>query len=287
MFASASAARLPIELAPHVREGRYFALAGEPERSLNALCGGREVCPPPYSINRASFPFWIIEVIAEGSGELELGGTQYTLRPGSWFTYGPHIPHRIEAGATEGLTKFFVAVRSPAPPALWREAGLEAGTAGRVHGETRILRTCAEILEEGVRDSLETSALTAHLYNVLVWRLGRAVREGRRQAAVPHLARQTMEIIDREFATIPSLTALALRVGVTPEHLCRSFRGAFGESPYQVLLQRKLHHAANLLRDGPWQVAEVARAAGFEDPYHFSRIFKKFHGVAPSRLTIR
>jgi AraC-like DNA-binding protein len=31
-------------------------------------------------------------------------------------------------------------------------------------------------------------------------------------------------------------------------------------------------------------VKEVGAEVGFSDPYHFSRAFKKYHGISPSRF---
>jgi AraC-like DNA-binding protein len=38
----------------------------------------------------------------------------------------------------------------------------------------------------------------------------------------------------------------------------------------------------DLLQRGNHNVAEAARAVGYEDPFYFSRLFKKHIGVTPS-----
>ena len=49
---------------------------------------------------------------------------------------------------------------------------------------------------------------------------------------------------------------------------------------YQVLLHRKMSAAWLLLRDGQLQVGAVGRELGYEDPLHFSRVFRKIMGCA-------
>lgn len=61
----------------------------------------------------------------------------------------------------------------------------------------------------------------------------------------------------------------------------REFQAQFNESPGKWLLQRRLEHAAKLLRNSPMNVTEVAFESGFEDVSHFSRVFKERFGVPP------
>jgi AraC-like DNA-binding protein len=60
------------------------------------------------------------------------------------------------------------------------------------------------------------------------------------------------------------------------------FRRFSGQTPYQYLLRRKLEAAAARLSEPGALVKEVALEAGFSDPFHFSRVFKRVFGVAPS-----
>jgi two-component system response regulator YesN len=39
-----------------------------------------------------------------------------------------------------------------------------------------------------------------------------------------------------------------------------------------------------LLRQQNISVQQVAEMTGFNDPFHFSRVFKKFKGIAPSEV---
>jgi transcriptional regulator GlxA family with amidase domain len=46
-------------------------------------------------------------------------------------------------------------------------------------------------------------------------------------------------------------------------------------------MRLKLNLAATLLLTTSRPVHKIAEQVGFEDPYHFSRNFKKFHGFSP------
>lgn len=44
----------------------------------------------------------------------------------------------------------------------------------------------------------------------------------------------------------------------------------------------KLNKAANLLLTTEDKVKEIADQVGFDDPCHFSKNFKQFHGLSPN-----
>ncbi len=60
------------------------------------------------------------------------------------------------------------------------------------------------------------------------------------------------------------------------------FKAAVGMSPLHYLLNLRLQQAQRLLIRTNLSVQEVAAQSGFEDPFHFSRFFKKKCGTSPS-----
>ena len=61
----------------------------------------------------------------------------------------------------------------------------------------------------------------------------------------------------------------------------RDFQEQFRDSPGKWLLQRRLDHAARLLRRPDMNVTEAALESGFQDVSHFSRVFKERFGISP------
>ena len=68
--------------------------------------------------------------------------------------------------------------------------------------------------------------------------------------------------------------------------LCFSFRAVdcFGTSLHKDIIKGRIEHAAQLLLQTQMSVTDVAAACGYENLEHFSRQFKKYHGVAPSKF---
>jgi AraC-like DNA-binding protein len=110
-------------------------------------------------------------------------------------------------------------------------------------------------------------------------------QDGRvRRPAVPlsrHLLR-VRDLIDRAYAEPLDVAALARSASVSPAYFSRSFKSAFGETPHQYLMSRRLERAMALLRAGDRSVTEVCFAVGFSSLGSFSTQFRRFVGDSPS-----
>ena len=67
-------------------------------------------------------------------------------------------------------------------------------------------------------------------------------------------------------------------------HFRRIFKQATGWSPGAFLLECRLRHAEKLLMNSHDRIAEIAWQCGFQDAYHFSRIFKKHCNHSPAEF---
>lgn len=80
-----------------------------------------------------------------------------------------------------------------------------------------------------------------------------------------------------------SLTDLARRISVSPEHLCRLFKEKTGFRFSEYLTIERMRAAEIMLRSSAkMTVAEIAIACGFNDSNYFSDRFKRIYGVAPT-----
>jgi len=89
------------------------------------------------------------------------------------------------------------------------------------------------------------------------------------------------EIMEANFRYNLSLEEYAKLCHRSLSSFKREFEKEFRESPGKWLVQRRLEHAAKLLRTSQMNVTEVAFESGFEDVSHFSRVFKERFGVPP------
>lgn len=90
------------------------------------------------------------------------------------------------------------------------------------------------------------------------------------------------DLIDRAYAGPLDIPALARSAHVSQAYFSRSFRAAFGETPHQYLLGRRMERAKALLRAEKLSVTEVCVAVGFSSLGSFSTQFRRFVGLSPT-----
>lgn len=87
-----------------------------------------------------------------------------------------------------------------------------------------------------------------------------------------------------EPGSIPTVSAMAAGLRLSPEHFSRLFKQATGLSPMELILETRLSHARHLLRESSLSVGEIAERLGYGDVYFFSRQFKQKTGLSPSQF---
>ncbi len=74
---------------------------------------------------------------------------------------------------------------------------------------------------------------------------------------------------------------LAWKLGLSDEHFIRIFREQVRMTPHQYFTRLKVEGASGLLISTDKAVGEISDWFGFENQFHFSRIFKKCTGMSP------
>ena len=93
--------------------------------------------------------------------------------------------------------------------------------------------------------------------------------------------------MDRDYASPLDVPALAATAAMSAGHFSRSFREAFGETPYGYLMTRRIERAKALLRRGDLSVTEVCFEVGCTSLGSFSSRFTELVGESPSAYRAR
>ena len=96
------------------------------------------------------------------------------------------------------------------------------------------------------------------------------------------LTERVIDYIDQNLARDISLEDLATVAHLSRFHFLRAFKRATRETPYQLLLRRRIERAQDLLRAGGMSVADIALAVGFKNATRFATAFRRITGGTPS-----
>ncbi len=148
---------------------------------------------------------------------------------------------------------------------------------------------CAE--SEHRADALfVTQAEHLLIHHLLRWHSDAASRDAtalRRLPGANPLRSATLHRVEEYVAAnlaseiaLPDLASIAcMSIG----HFLRAFRAASGTTPYQYVLEQRLHRASSLLRTTTMPITRIATECGFKTPAHLSSKFRARVGASPSR----
>ena len=90
--------------------------------------------------------------------------------------------------------------------------------------------------------------------------------------------------IDDTLEAAPTVPELAAAAGLSTSRFAHLFQRETGLAPGRYLQRVRMERARVLLERTFLTVGEVMARVGFRDPSHFSRDFRRFHGVPPSAV---
>jgi AraC-like DNA-binding protein len=90
------------------------------------------------------------------------------------------------------------------------------------------------------------------------------------------------DLADVRYAEAVDVDDMAAAAGLSRAHFSREFRRAFGVSPHEYLLTRRLERAATLLRMTDRSVADICFSVGLQSVGSFTSSFGRTYGMTPT-----
>ena len=103
----------------------------------------------------------------------------------------------------------------------------------------------------------------------------------------PQWLKRARDMVETRFLEHLSLAEIAAAVGVHLVHLSREFHRYNRCTVGELIRQRRIEHARQLLAHSDMTLAEIALACCFSDQSHFTMMFKRQVGMTPSRFRKR
>jgi two-component system response regulator YesN len=88
--------------------------------------------------------------------------------------------------------------------------------------------------------------------------------------------------IDKNFAKELQLDSMAEIFHISPNYFSSLFHLSVGKSFMEYVIDHRIEKAKQLLGQEDARSSEIAEKVGYDNPYYFSRIFKKYTGLTPS-----
>jgi AraC-like DNA-binding protein len=225
--------------------------------------------PSPFTCVRHRHPCTEIVFNVGGAGTLFHGAERFEYGPESVFTYQPGPEHWV----TQRRPGVHVCVGLEGCGA----AEIRVGSFPTGANLSKWMRAFRAALASGTRAEQELIAglIALDLFS----------RYPRDQNIT--LAQKARAIIDRDYRKPLTVAAVAKQLFISPDYLRQVFRAEFGHGPLQYLLRKRVEAATELLRFSTLSVQDISVQCGVENPFYFSRLFRKMTGKTPSAVRPR
>ncbi len=93
-----------------------------------------------------------------------------------------------------------------------------------------------------------------------------------------------MKYLNENYMKQISLETISKSIYLSPAYISKVFKEEIGESPINYLIKIRLSKARELLLEGSHSIKSVAGAVGYDDAYYFSKLYKKYNNISPSKV---
>ncbi|MDR0948992.1 MAG: AraC family transcriptional regulator [Lachnospiraceae bacterium] len=236
--------------------------------------------------------------ILSGTGRYRIENEDFDIEEGDLIVLNPGVRHQslFVKDADQAATEFFVGFSDIQLDGCEKNCipMKNEQYIRHTNGELRqrLFRICASMeAENATAKTGRYHMLKSYLVQILILLLRDQSDPPSPQAGCAfesvnkkHVVEQIVNYFEDHFMEKISLDRIADNMYLSPFYISKIFKSETGDTPIRHLINIRLEKAKELLENGTSQsIQETARSVGYDDAYHFSKLFKKRFGVAPSQ----
>lgn len=234
--------------------------------------------------------------ILSGSCTYNIDGTHYKVRKGDMVVCNPGVYHGKIIDTGEEVTEFHLGisnlyVKNVPKNILIGEDDTPVHNLSRY--ELDFIKCCNEILLEqekgGPGCDLMLKALVMKFIVIFLKSIHNSDKWSKDSPLNfenydrTNLVNTIVSYINQNYMEDISLENISKNMYLSPVYISKVFKDETGESPINYLIKTRLDRAKDLLEQGNMTIKEIAKSVGYNDAYHFSKLFKKYYGYPPSK----
>ena len=240
-------------------------IINEHYQGFNPVQFGHENCAPSYGYGPAVRTHWLLHYVVSGYGKFSREGITYEVCPGQIFVIPPYLETYYQADEKRPWTYIWIGFTADTVPDVFEEAVITSTKAGAIFDE---MLSCGKI-ENG------RSAFLAGC----IWKLVSALLE--HDDTKPDYIDKALNHMHSSYAMGITVQEISDLLGLNRRYFSSLFSARVGMPPSEYLIDLRLRKAAELMTKYGESPTTAALSVGYDDLYHFSKIFKKHYGVGP------
>ncbi len=253
--------------------------------------------------NYHTHDFIEIVIVQNGRGHYHIDGTDYPAETGSLFIFNPGVYHRSipDPAYHQGFSEYYLAFNNvefrDCPPGhfpLWKNHQFNAKMPDGLRQEIfKIIQALSK--ESKTWQPGQYFMLKSYLIQIVcliirfqqqqVWEKEEKEHPERyvfKNANKKYIVQQITKYLEEHYQEKTSLDRIAANMYLSSYYISKIFKNETGDTPINYLISLRMQKAKEILDDHPdISIQTVAAKVGYEDAYHFSKLFKKYYGISP------
>jgi AraC-like DNA-binding protein len=227
----------------------------------------------------------ILIYCVEGKGKAQINHDNYQILPGDFFVVPASMPHHYEADEEHAWTIYWLHLKGKMSDSICNSIAKKYnGFKGSVNYSEKRIQLFDEIysnLERGYSNDNITYA------NMCLWNFMASFMFDNKfnystKELTPDVTSVAIDYMQQHLTDTLTLTEISARVNLSVSHFAAIFHKKTGFAPIEYFNHLKIQKACQYLQFTDDRVNEISNHLGIEDPYYFSRLFKKLMGVSPN-----
>lgn len=253
--------------------------------SLSIYYCGSEECQPGFTWGPKLLDHCILYYVYDGQGTLNVSGKEYYIKKGNGFLVPRNALTSFKSDAKLPLKITWVGFYGYLADLYLIRANLtEQSPVFKYDQDDFFYESFRKMIEASKRRFNRYCDMMSLLYGMMSRLLTIAV-DSRQYELVDTkelYLRKALEYIDMNYTTKMSIQDLANHVGLDRKYLYSLFKKHLGESPQNYIIKYRVDIAADLLAHTKESVSNIAASVGYDNPFHFSKIFKRMRSISPT-----
>lgn len=239
---------------------------------------GVSYCDGTYMIKRSKSKIFVFEYVIEGEGTIITESKEFTAKAGDVYFLEKGSKHRYFSDDKNPWVKIWFNARGKLIEHLLEIYKLKNVNLIQNSNVSELFFKMLELAKGNTDDRDELYGNASLIFHKLIIELARKTQSGQQ---VDSTAQKLKNYLDARVNVNVTIKELSDAVFLSTSQTNRIFKKAFGVTPYEYLLYRKVESAKLLLINTTFPVKEIAYKLNFEDEHYFSNYFKQKTGISP------
>ncbi|WOO40609.1 AraC family transcriptional regulator [Rubellicoccus peritrichatus] len=238
---------------------------------------------PGHYVKRDGSKEVIMIYCINGSGSIEIDNFQHKMRKGHAALIPHNTPHIYRSSRKDPWSIFWIHFAGSQKALAIESLGLSRAKPLLFVPDSAKVRNAFEDIYACLKYQYSDAGLLAttselmRLLSILKLHYGAPQKQENEDRIL-----STIGFMQQHVHLQLTLEELATQAALSIPHYSKLFRRCTSKSPMAYFSQLKIRKACELLQQTEEPVQHIALQLGYDDPFYFSRLFKKLQGVSPS-----